>query len=394
MSEDPMFLNREGMAALHARAFLQAAELFRRAAAADPKAPVLWINVATACRQAEDFAGEREALEQVLTLDQTDFAAHLRLAEWHERHGSSADAATAWRAVLAFAPPLEVRTAELSDRLAHAARFIEAEHAALAGAVDAGIGAARAAASSLAQRRFGAAVDYSLGRRAIYANECAGMFYPFLPADEYFDRELFPWFEALEAETEAIRDEFLSLRGRDDAGFAPYVRQAPGTPQNRWTPLDGSADWSSLYLFKYGVRDERVCALCPRTAAAIEALPRAHLPGRAPTAFFSVLAPHSRIPPHTGVTNTRAIIHLPLIVPEGCGFRVGAETRAWQVGEAFAFDDTIEHEAWNDSDHPRAILILDVWNPHLTDEECALIAQFYAVADASGHRPVMPDVAA
>jgi aspartyl/asparaginyl beta-hydroxylase (cupin superfamily) len=58
-----------------------------------------------------------------------------------------------------------------------------------------------------------------------------------------------------------------------------------------------------------------------------------------------------------------------LVVPEGCGFRVGGETREWRPGQAWAFDDTIEHEAWNDSDKPRAILILDVWNPLLTGPE-------------------------
>jgi aspartyl/asparaginyl beta-hydroxylase (cupin superfamily) len=96
------------------------------------------------------------------------------------------------------------------------------------------------------------------------------------------------------------------------------------------------------------------------------------------------LKPHTRIPPHTGVTNTRAIVHLPLIVPENCGFRVGGETREWHVGQAFAFDDTIEHEAWNDSDKYRAVLIFDVWNPHLTVAEKDVIARYYTAADATG----------
>ena len=91
-----------------------------------------------------------------------------------------------------------------------------------------------------------------------------------------------------------------------------------------------------------------------------------------PTAFFSVLRPRTHLPAHNGVTNSRAIIHLPLIVPEGCRFRVGGETREWRVGEAWAFDDTIEHEAWNDSDEPRVILILDAWNPLLTEAEKAV----------------------
>ena len=97
------------------------------------------------------------------------------------------------------------------------------------------------------------------------------------------------------------------------------------------------------------------------------------LPGKGPTAMFSILEPHTRIPPHTGSNNVRTTVHLPLVVPEGCGFRVGAETRTFEAGKAWAFDDTIEHEAWNDSDEPRAILILDVWNPLLTEAERAAV---------------------
>jgi aspartate beta-hydroxylase len=103
--------------------------------------------------------------------------------------------------------------------------------------------------------------------------------------------------------------------------------------------------------------------------------------------FFSILKPRTRLPAHTGVSNARAIVHLPLIVPPSCGFRVGGETREWREGEAFAFDDTIEHEAWNDSDQPRVVLILDVWNPHLTGIERDLLTRYFDVADASGFDP-------
>src|SRR6202012_5515982 len=76
--------------------------------------------------------------------------------------------------------------------------------------------------------------------------------------------------------------------------------------------------------------------------------------GRAPTVFFSILDPATKIPPHTGVTNTRLTVHLPLIVPPDCGFRVGGTTRKFEPGKAWVFDDTIEHEVWNNSDAPRA----------------------------------------
>jgi aspartyl/asparaginyl beta-hydroxylase (cupin superfamily) len=104
--------------------------------------------------------------------------------------------------------------------------------------------------------------------------------------------------------------------------------------------------------------------------------------GRAPNVFFSILKAGSHIPAHTGVTNVRSVVHLPLIVPDGCQFRVGGETRAWVRGEAFAFDDTIEHEAWNRSDRDRAVLIIDAWNPHLSEAERGMICRLYEAADA------------
>jgi aspartyl/asparaginyl beta-hydroxylase (cupin superfamily) len=97
--------------------------------------------------------------------------------------------------------------------------------------------------------------------------------------------------------------------------------------------------------------------------------------------MFSALQPGTRIPPHTGVANTRLVVHLPLIVPEGCGFRVGNETRHWREGQAWVFDDTIEHEAWNDSAEPRVIFICDVWNPRLSEFECQLIAEMMMAMD-------------
>ena len=131
--------------------------------------------------------------------------------------------------------------------------------------------------------------------------------------------------------------------------------------------------------------DLRVLSRAPATLAA---LPAAHIPARAPNAFFSVLKPRTRIPPHTGVSNTRAIIHLPLIVPPACGFRVGGEVRQWEEGVPFAFDDTIEHEAWNTSDRPRAVLIIDAWNPHLSAKEQAAIVRYFEAADGALAGPI------
>jgi aspartyl/asparaginyl beta-hydroxylase (cupin superfamily) len=88
------------------------------------------------------------------------------------------------------------------------------------------------------------------------------------------------------------------------------------------------------------------------------------------------------------VANFRLVVHLPLIVPPGCGFRVGGETRQWRIGEAWVFDDTIEHEAWNDSDQTRIIFICDIWSPRLSPDERAVIGEIIAATDAfNGTQP-------
>jgi aspartate beta-hydroxylase len=69
------------------------------------------------------------------------------------------------------------------------------------------------------------------------------------------------------------------------------------------------------------------------------------------------------------VTNTRLVFHLPLIVPPDCALNVGGVEHRWREGEPILFDDTFEHEAWNRSDQPRLILLMDCWNPHLTEAE-------------------------
>jgi aspartyl/asparaginyl beta-hydroxylase (cupin superfamily) len=103
-------------------------------------------------------------------------------------------------------------------------------------------------------------------------------------------------------------------------------------------------------------------------------MPLADQPGFAPTALFSALAPRTRIPPHTGSTNARLLVHLPLVLPGPSRFRVGNDIRTWRMGEAWVFDDTIEHEAWNDADETRVILIFDIWNPLLSQAERELIS--------------------
>jgi aspartyl/asparaginyl beta-hydroxylase (cupin superfamily) len=388
----PQALNLLGLIALDQRDFAEARARFRAAAQADPREAALWMNVASAERGLGDAEGERAALDQAIAIDQRNLMAQIRMAQLQQRLGERQDAADSWGKVLALASGLGDIPPALAETLETARHFVQEHKANFAAFVEAGVADRLGAADPVARRRFQACLDHEFGRRALFQNQCSGLHYPFLPADEFFDRQHFPWMAQLEAQTDAIRAEFLAMVARDGGNVRPYVQQEAGTPQNKWTALDGSLDWGASFLWEYGVRNQAVCAACPQTVAALEALPRADIPGRAPSAFFSLLKPRSRIPAHSGVTNTRAIIHLPLVVPPGCFFRVGGETRAWEEGVAFAFDDTIDHEAWNDSDHLRVVLIFDVWNPHLSLEEQILLKQFYATADASKTQSVLTGI--
>jgi len=383
--DQPAALNMLGLHALGDGKSQEAASLFRRAISADPASPDLWMNLAKALREAGDDAGERQALDGALAIDQRHFMALVRLAELLERTGDEAGAAERWSGVLAMSGLLEERSPALEAMLEHARLCVAGSRARFAETVEAGLADARDRVAAAERRRFDACIDHSLGRRQIYANQCAGLHFPFLPAEEFFERSHFPWLEEIEGKTDMIRSELEALLGEGDSGILPYVTMEPGTPANKWSALDHSLDWGALHLWKDGRRNDAVCARAPKTAAAIEALPLSDLPGRTPTIFFSLLRPGTHLPAHTGVSNVRTIVHLPLIVPPGCSFRVGGETREWRVGEAFAFDDTIEHEAWNRSDALRAILIFDVWNPYISEIERDLLRRFFAVANESDH---------
>lgn len=381
-SDQPVARNALGLEALERKDARAAAAHFEIACKRDPKASPLWMNLARAHRELGDPTAEREALEQVLAIDQRDLLALIRLAELHERLGEETLAATRWGAVIALSSGIQDRSPEFEQLLAHASAYVRGQIQKLADAVEQELAAGLSEASAVERKRMQAAADHWLGRRTIYANQCeGGLHYPFLPAEEFFDREHFPWFEELEAATPEVLEELLALLGARDPGLTPYIAMAPGTPASKWSALDKSLDWGAFHLWKEGERIDENCARAPRTTALVESLPLCRIPGRAPAVFFSILKAGSHIPPHTGVTNVRSIVHLPLIVPDDCAFRVGGETREWRIGEAFAFDDTIEHEAWNRSDRDRAVLIIDTWNPHLSEHEREMICRFYSAAD-------------
>ncbi len=323
---------------------------------------------------------ELAVLERALEVDPTHLVVLLQKASVLELMSRPRAAATIYTHALQSVPSGAQLPGPVQAHLAHARNRVAANTERVAALIDQRIAALpHGAASSSERKRFDRCLDRVLGRQRIYTPDPTFMLFPFLMNYEFFPREFSPWLGALEAATDSIRAEFQAVYAGDQAGIQPYIAYDAGMPLNQWKELNHSPRWGAYFLWNQGQRLESHLARCPRTAAVLESLPQVDVPGRGPTAFFSLLAPRTTIPPHTGVTNTRLTVHLPLIVPPGCRFRVGGETRDWQSGTAWVFDDTIEHEAWNDSDAARAILIFDVWNPQLTALERDLVRAATAV---------------
>jgi aspartyl/asparaginyl beta-hydroxylase (cupin superfamily)/Tfp pilus assembly protein PilF len=384
--EHPLVLNALGMHALAGGDAGAARKFLERAVAAHAETPQLWLSLALACRELRDATAEMNALDQALKLDPYFFLALMQKAALLERQGDSKKASTAYHAALCCVPRTGPLPPSLQAAVAHAQAVVAANAAALEAFLSERLNGVRARHAGTQQNRFDHCLDVLLAKRRVFVQQPTYMHFPYLPAVQFYERADFPWLDALEAAAGDMRDELVRVMTEDAGELVPYVTYPDGVPLNQWAELNHSRKWSVFYLLKDGARLEDHLQRCPKTAAALSRPPLADVPGHAPTAFFSILQPHTHIPPHTGVTNTRLVVHVPLIVPGSCRFRVGSETREWVPGKAWVFDDTIEHEAWNDSDQARAILIVDIWNPHLTEAERDLVrAATEGVAGFYGH---------
>ena len=343
--DHPGVLNVAGMRALALGEAPKARSLLERAAVLDP-APLLWVNVALAHRELADPAAERDALEKALQMDPRYFPALLHKARLFEREGHLKAAAQMYYSFLRCLPPGVQPTPPVQEAIVHAQRVLGENNRALEAFLAPRVEAARASHRGESLERFDACLQTLLGKRGLYRPEPTFMLFPRLPAIEFVERSHYPWLDAFDAATDAIRVEALAAL----AGATSYFLLESGRPQ------------------------EAHLAQCPRTAALLESAPLCEIPGHAPTAFFSVLPPHTRTPPQTGATNTRFIVQLPLVVPPGCSLRVGAERREWREGHAWVFDDSFEHEEINDGEESRIVLVFDVWNCFLTPAERDLVA--------------------
>jgi aspartyl/asparaginyl beta-hydroxylase (cupin superfamily) len=330
--------------------------------------PLVWLLLAIACRGLKDAAAEEAAVDRLLQLDPRSLRGLIMKGDCRAAGGDQGAARQYYRTALGVADTTGVP--------ADAAREVEHARAAL-GELDEVFHAKRERLMTKRgfpadswSPRFRHALELAAGRRRQYFQRPTIFTYPELPQIQYYDPAEFDWSAKVEAQTETVRAELVELLKQGTDNFRPYIEAGDGEVRlDANKALVDNRDWSALFLCENGRPDAVLIERCPATWAAVNEAPLARVPGWGPTVMFSLLKAGARIEQHTGMFNTRLVCHLPLIVPPKCTFRVGNEVREWREGKLFIFDDTIEHEAWNDSDEDRVVLIFDIWRPELSARE-------------------------
>uniref|UniRef100_A0A4W5NKU6 Aspartate beta-hydroxylase n=1 Tax=Hucho hucho TaxID=62062 RepID=A0A4W5NKU6_9TELE len=161
--------------------------------------------------------------------------------------------------------------------------------------------------------------------------------------------------KTLERNWRIIRDEALSVMDKTTSLFVPEEEN-----------LREKGEWGQFTLWQQGKKAGESCRSVPKTCGLLERYPEATGCKRGQIKF-SVMQPGTHVWPHTGPTNCRLRMHLGLVIPKtGCKIRCTNDTRAWEEGKVLIFDDSFEHEVWQDADSYRLIFIVDVWHPELT----------------------------
>ena len=328
---------------------------------------------------------DEDAVDAVLHREPRDIRALVQKGDFRTRAGDDRAATAFYRTALraaAAAVPLPMDLKPYVERA-------QAQIAAASRAFELHLERELTAAGFPAEARparFQDSIDILTGRRQVQLElqRPGGYLYPGLPQLRYYERSEFAWSADIESAASTMRDELLAWLATGSDCFTPYMVNDPTRPQHDAHGLVDNPEWSTLYLWQNGRAVAEHVARCPKTFEAVTQLDVPHITTRAPSILFSRLSPGARIPPHAGMLNSRLICHLPLIVPPGCGFRVGGETRHWTEGELLVFDDTVEHEAWNDGTSDRIILIFDIWRPELSGLERRAVTALFEAVDSYG----------
>jgi aspartyl/asparaginyl beta-hydroxylase (cupin superfamily) len=369
---DTPSLTAQADAAAAAGELQRAQGLLLQAVEAAPKDGELLLKLAAIQRAAGKPRLALEAVERALAMAPLDFMALTMRASLLDRL-EDPRAGEAWHHALAQRPD-----GPLPPHLANAVAQGEKRRDAWLDERDlrmkADVAEIEARASAEEQQRIARFRSNILRRTRAYHSEPTHFHYPGLPEREFHPRRLFPWLDGLEAATDDLVAEFEAVMSAERAELVPYIQYPEHSQLDQWRELNNNRDWTAIHLAQNGNIVEANARHCPRAMELLRTFHQPRIAGASPNAMFSLLAPNTAIPPHVGVSNARLVCHLPLIIPDGCWFRVGAETRYWKLGEAFVFDDTIEHEALNPSDQLRVVFIFDVWAPDLTPIEREAVA--------------------
>lgn len=234
------------------------------------------------------------------------------------------------------------------------------------------------------QTHFGP-VDYKIENQKPY------MFYaPDLPARPVFDVSKLPWADTLKRAAPEITRELNDYLKRTNDYGSPYLAHMSDGDVS-WKALQGSEDWNALHLFK-DAKEQSCSSAFPKTLSALKNVPMTELFGTPMEVFFSVLKPDTHIPPHYGLSNSRLTAHLPLIIPNDCHIRVSDHIHHWREGELFLFDDSFDHEARNDSDEVRIVLIFETWRPDLSTSEIAALQDSMEIRTTWLNNRKIPDI--
>jgi aspartyl/asparaginyl beta-hydroxylase (cupin superfamily) len=358
---------REGLAALRAGNVEQAETLLSSVTAAGGAAASTWLALGFARARRGAAENALAAVDEALRLEPRNLRALLFKADHLDHMGQARAAGNFYQGALRVAAsmsgdiPPDIRQALIRAQASVQRESDEYEQFLMDQLQSEGFDAA-------AEPRLWEALQIACGKKAVQLQRPTRFYFPGLPQRAFYEREDFDWVQGVESFTAAIRTELQALSV--DGDFQPYLEADASQPELNDRSNLGSMDWSACYLWRAGEALNESLAQCPSVTEALSPVPLCHIPGRSPSVLFSRLAPQSAIAPHHGLVNTRLICHLPLVVPPGCGeLRVGNWQRGWREGELLIFDDSIEHEAWNDSDRPRTVLLFDVWRPELSPEE-------------------------
>ncbi|MEG3145662.1 aspartyl/asparaginyl beta-hydroxylase domain-containing protein [Sphingomonas sp. RT2P30] len=377
-TDEALNLVRRGAAALQKGRASEARQCLEAVTRAGRVNGQIWMLLAAACRADDDVLAEEQAINELLALEPGAVRGHIMKGDCRDKAGDEQGALRFYESALLIAEGQQI-----PDDLAPEIRRVEATLKTAYDRLDQRREAsltARGIVPGARSPRFQQSLDISAGRKKIFPQSPTSYYFPGLPQIQYFERESFDWVPAVEAAADAIRAELETVLAQGRADFRPYLEANPDRPRPADKGMLDNPDWSTLFLCENGRLNDEAIARCPKTWEAVQAAPLPRVANQ-PTVMFSMLRAGARIAPHCGMFNTRLICHLPLIVPPGCGFRVGNEVREWEPGKLLIFDDTIEHEAWNDSDRDRVVLIFDVWRPELTDQERREVGALFSGPD-------------